>query len=159
MFKSMKLSVAVLAVFALASVATAGEDSKVSNDVIALTKAQWAAEIANKSVADQMSSAAEDYTEINADFAVRIDGKATNIRFGEAGLKDGTKVVAAEMANAKVQVYGDTAILTYNYVGISLAKDGKTKNVSGLSTRVYAKINGAWKLVHGHFGPAVPKKD
>ena len=58
-----------------------------------------------------------------------------------------------------MQVYGDTAILTYNYVGISLAKDGKTKNVSGLSTRVYAKINGAWKLVHGHFGPAAPKKD
>jgi ketosteroid isomerase-like protein len=159
MFKVSMFSVVIVALFVVASVATAGEDPKVASEVIAMTKAQWAAEMANKSVADQMSIAAEDYTEINGGFAVRIDGKALNVKFGEAGMKDGERTIAADMANAKVQVYGDTAILTYNYIGISLLKDGKTKNHSGLSTRVYAKVGGAWKLVHGHFSPVQPPKD
>ena len=57
------------------------------------------------------------------------------------------------MANAKVQVYGDVAILTYNYHGLSKNKDGEVEPQLAKSTRVYAKIDGAWKLVHANFAP------
>jgi ketosteroid isomerase-like protein len=58
-----------------------------------------------------------------------------------------------EMANPKVQVYGDTAILTYNFVGVRKDKDGKTAPNIAKSTRVYSKIGGKWMLVHANFAP------
>jgi ketosteroid isomerase-like protein len=57
------------------------------------------------------------------------------------------------MVNQKVQVYGDTAILTYNFVGVSRDKDGKVTPSNAKSTRVYSKINGKWMLVHANFAP------
>jgi ketosteroid isomerase-like protein len=51
-----------------------------------------------------------------------------------------------------VQVYGDVAILTYNYVGINKDKDGKFQPVRAKSTRVFAKQSGKWMLVHRNFG-------
>lgn len=141
------------------SPAFAKDDPKIAAEIIAITKAQWAAEIAGKSVADQLASADDDYTEINREYPVRLDGKALNMRLGEASNKDGGKSLAADMANAKVQVYGDTAILTYNYVGVVQAKDGKTKGLFGKSTRVYAKVGANWKLVHAHFSAVNGPKD
>jgi hypothetical protein len=41
--------------------------------------------------------------------------------------------------------------LSYNFVGMTLSKDGKTESNNALSTRVYSRINGNWMLVHGHF--------
>jgi ketosteroid isomerase-like protein len=74
-----------------------------------------------------------------------------NARFYQAGELGGTKSVASDMVNPKVQVYGDTAILTYNFVGLNQSKDGKVENNNAVSTRVYSLINGKWMLVHGHF--------
>ena len=54
-----------------------------------------------------------------------------------------------------MQVYGDVAILTYNYVGVSQKKDGTTTPNLAKSTRVYAKVGGEWKLVHANFAPVV----
>ena len=49
-------------------------------------------------------------------------------RLAEAAGKASGKTIAAEMANPKVQVYnGNVAILTYNYVGVTQDKDGKTE--------------------------------
>ena len=69
------------------------------------------------------------------------------------------RVVVAEMANPKVQVYGDVAILTYNYLGMNRDKDGETHANAAKSTRVYAKINGTWKLVHANFAPMTADDD
>ena len=149
----------LLALVLSTSPALAKDDPKIAAEIIAITKAQWAAEMASKSVADQLASADDDYTEINGNFPVRIDGKALNVRFNEASMKDGEKTLAADMANAKVQVYGDTAILSYNYVGVAQTKDGKTKSRFGKSTRVYAKLGTSWKLVHAHFSPVTGAKD
>jgi len=57
------------------------------------------------------------------------------------------------MTNAKVQAYGDVAILTYNFVGVTQDADGETQPMLAKSTRVYVKQNGAWKLVHANFAP------
>jgi ketosteroid isomerase-like protein len=139
--------------------ALAGDDPKVAAEVIAVTRAAWAAEAQGKSVAEQNAVLADDYTEFNSDYPVRIDGKATNTALYEAQARSGGKSIAGDMMNAKVQVYGDVAILTYNFVGVSQEKDGKTNNNAAKSTRVYAKIDGQWKLVHANFAPVVPPSD
>ena len=62
-------------------------------------------------------------------------------------------MVMGEMTNEKVQVYGDVAILTYNFIGAMKNKDGEVEPSLAKSTRVYAKIGGTWKLVHANFAP------
>ncbi len=62
------------------------------------------------------------------------------------------ELVMAEMVNPKVQVHGDTAILTYNYVGMNLV-DGEASPDLAKSTRVYVKNGHGWKLVHANFAP------
>jgi ketosteroid isomerase-like protein len=150
---------AVLATTLLTFMGPAGaaDDPKVAAEVMALARAQWAAEIAGKSVAEQSVDTAEDYTEFNPDFPTRLEGKALGNRLVEAQSSDGSKSLAADMVNPKVQVYGDTAILTYNFVGVTRDKDGKTSPSAAKSTRVYAKTGGEWLLVHANFAPAASK--
>src|SRR6266567_6895205 len=125
-------------------------DQATSDAVIAMVKAQWAAEIKDPtSVAEQMKDASDDYTEFNGDYATRLDGKAMNSRVAEAAGKASGKTIAADMANPKVQVYsGNVAILTYNYVGVTQDKDGKTEPARAKSTRVFVKKGDKWTLVH-----------
>jgi ketosteroid isomerase-like protein len=122
-----------------------------ADEVIAVVKAQWAAENA-KNVAEAMKNIADDYTEFNSQFATRLDGKAVAMRLSEAGTKDAGVSLVSEMANPKVQLYGDVAILSYNYVGLTQGKDGKNEPSRAKSTRIYVKQGGRWMLVHGNFG-------
>jgi len=115
-----------------------------------MTRAQWAAE-KQHNAAESMKNVADEYTEFNADYSTRLDGKTINAHLEEANMTDPGAAVAAEMANEKVQVYGDVAILTYNYVGINREKDGKFQPSRAKSTRVFAKLSGKWMLVHGNF--------
>ena len=128
-------------------------DQATADAVIAMTKAQWAAEIKDPTnVAEQTKDASDDYTEFNGDYATRLDGKAMNSRLAEAAGKDSDKGIGAEMANPKVQVYnGDVAILTYNYAGLTQDKDGKTTPNRAKSTRVFVKKGDKWMLVHANF--------
>ena len=145
-----------IAAAVLVSPATlAGDDPKVAAEVMALARSQWAAEIAGKSMTEQGAAIADDYTEFNPDFPVRLDGKALTERLYEAQVRSGDKPLASDMQNAKVQVYGDVAILTYNFVGVTLKKDGTTTPNLAKSTRVYAKMGGQWKLVHANFAPVM----
>ena len=129
-------------------------DQATTDAVISMVKSQWAAEIKYPtSITEQMKDAADDYTELNADYATRLDGKAMTTRLAEATGKASGKTIAAEMANPKVQVYnGNTAILTYNYVGIIQDKDGKTEPARAKSTRVFVKRGDKWVMVHANFG-------
>ncbi len=122
----------------------------VADQVIAVTKAQWAAEM-KRDVATAMKNVADDYTEFNPDYPTRLDGKSMNVRLSEAFNSGSGDTVAAEMANPKVQVYGDVAILTYNYIGAAKNKDGEIESVKAKSTRVYVKQGGQWMLVHANF--------
>ncbi len=129
-------------------------DQAPADGVIAMVKAQWAAEIKDPTnVAEQSKDMSDDYTEFNGDYATRLDGKAMSSRLAEATGKASGKTVAAEMANPKVQLYnGNVAILTYNYVGVTQDKDGKTEPIRAKSTRVYVKKDNKWTLVHANFG-------
>jgi len=126
-------------------------NSKVADEIIAIVKAQWEAGD-KKNTKEAMKNVADDYTEFNGDYATRLDGKAVNVRLSEASDKASGQAIASEMLNEKVQVYGDVAILTYNFAGLNQDKDGKTEPSRAKSTRVYVKQNGKWMLVHANFG-------
>ena len=146
-------------VISLSGLVFAGEDANVTDEVIAVVKAQWAAEM-KKDMAEYMKNVAEDYTEFNPDYATRLDGKAINMKVGEAFSGGANQILAAELANPKVQVYGDVAICSYNYVGVNKDKDGKIQPARAKSTRVYVKQDGNWMLVHANFGAdPVPNSD
>ncbi len=130
-----------------------------ADDVIALAKAQWAAQLINAPATKVMETVADDYTEFNPTYPTRLDGKKINTKFAEASEKDAAKLVVADMANPKVQIYGDVAILTYNFVGAMQAADGTISQTTAKSTRVYAKTSGDWLLVHANFAPVTNSPD
>jgi len=149
--KKIALILAVAAVYAGSTFAQS--DKEIADAVIAIAKGQWAVENSNPGKAFE-ATIAEDYTEFNQDFPVLLDGRAVVNRLYEALSSDGSSGAASEMANPKVQVYnGNIAILTYNYVGVNKAKDGKTTPSLAKSTRVYVKLGESWKLVHANFAP------
>ena len=154
MKKLMLVLIASACCSALAQNASAQADKAIADAVIALTKAQWAAGMKDPTnVTEQSKDMADDYTEFNADFATRIDGKTMNMHLAEGVAKDSSKGTAAEMLNEKVQVYnGDVAILTYNYAGTTIDKDGKTTPNRAKSTRVFVKKGEKWVMVHANFG-------
>ena len=138
------VSAVCVALLCLPALANAGAEE----EVIAVTYAQWAAEIANDADGS-VAIMADDYTE----FPTRIDGKALNTKLSTALAEGGGQMLAGEMANAKVQVYGNVAILTYNFLGVNKDSDGETSPSLAKSTRVYVKQNGNWMLVHANFAP------
>jgi ketosteroid isomerase-like protein len=83
-----------------------------------------------------------------------------NSRLAEGAAKGSEKRISAEMLNPKVQVYnGDVAILTYNYAGLTIDKDGKTTPSRAKSTRVFVKKDNKWMLVHANFAADPMPKD
>ena len=143
--------VAIAVLTLAAGTATAKEDPQIAAGVIALAKAQWAAEMAGATPAQQLDSLADDYTEFNGDYPTLIVGKAMAERMLSVPLD--TKPAFSDMQNPHVQVYGDTAILTYNFAGMTRAADGKITPSLAKSTRVYVKNGGKWWLVHANFAP------
>ncbi len=130
------------------------QNAKIAEAVIAMTKAEWAADIRDpNSVAEQSKDLAEDYTEFRPEYPTRSEGKAAYVRINTARATGNSRSISAEMFNPKVQVYnGDVAILSYHYVGIDKDKDGKTETSRVKVTRVYVKQDGKWMLVHKNVG-------
>ena len=140
----------VCLVLALGVIATEAASKDVADEIISITKAQWAAEM-KKDSSTAMKNIASDYTEFNFTYPTRLDGKELNQRLAEAQAAASGDLIAAEMANEKVQVYGDTAILTYNFIGVVKKKDGTAEPLRAKSTRVYIRENNRWMLVHANF--------
>jgi len=131
--------------------AQAADNPQVTAEVMALARAQWASEIAGEAMAQQNATLADDYTEFNGDFPTLLVGKTMLTRMGEVTPND--KAMFSDLQNGRVQVYGDTAILTYNFAGLRRGADGKVNPSLAKSTRVYVKQGGQWKLVHANFSP------
>ena len=135
------------------SFSQANTNQQVADEIMAMVKAQWPAEIADPAnMTGIFKDYADDYTEFNGDYSTRLEGKSLNMRLSEPAGKDPNRTMASEMLNPKVQVYGDVAILSYNYTGVSKNKDNEIKSNRAKSTRLYAKQGGKWKLVHANFG-------
>ena len=87
----------------------------------------------------------------------RLDGLDTMRKY-YAPIEGKIKLDRYEMINPKVQVHGDTALLTFNLVDYAKQPDGSEK-VSSLwnSTEVYVRINGEWKIIHSHWSYIKPE--
>lgn len=133
-------------------------NQQVADEIIGIVKAEWAAS-RQKSLADEGKNIAEECTQFTAEAATRLEGKALLIRLSEAGNKDPGTRIADEMLNPKVQIYGDTAVISYNFFGLTQEKDGKVKPGRAKSTRVYVKQGGKWMLVHANFASDPLPKD
>ncbi len=148
----------LIGMFSLPSIAQTNQ--QIADEIINMVKTQWAAQAADPgNLAEIFKNTADDYTEFNGDYSTRIDGKSISMSLSEPSGKSPSRRVAAEMLNPKVQVYGDAAILSYNFAGITKNKDGELKPMRAKSTRVYAKQSGKWKLVHANFAPDPLNKD
>ena len=152
--KSLKNTSFVMVIFLILTLSTGimaqVPPPSVEDEIIALTYKIWKAENENDmSVRNKYIS--DDYTEFNSGYSTRIDGKAKNFNLSDANFTAGSSL-ANEMLNPKVQVFGDAAILTYNYAGVIKENDGNVRSTKAKSTRVYVKMNGDWKLVHANFG-------
>ena len=134
------------------TVAAAQPRGKAADEVIAITKAEWAAAMA-KNASAAMKNVADDCTMWVPDFPNRIDGKDTIYSLTEVESGGAGNLVLAEMANEKVQVYGDIAVLSYNFMGMAKDKDGKIEPIKAKSSRVYIKEGRQWWLVHANFAP------
>jgi len=58
-----------------------------------------------------------------------------------------------ELLHPQVQLFGDTGILTFNFIGY--AEDGKKNKWN--TTEVYHLIQGDWKLVSSHWSHTKPQ--
>jgi ketosteroid isomerase-like protein len=61
-----------------------------------------------------------------------------------------------EMVNPKVQVYGETAVLTYNLVDYSKTPQGAEQKFFWNTTEVYHKVGNDWRIVHSHWSFTKP---
>ncbi len=59
------------------------------------------------------------------------------------------KINDVSMYNPRVQVYGDTAILTYNSSAF-ITMGGQPMNYTSKVTSVYVKQGNTWRVVHAH---------
>lgn len=125
-------------------------DRAVADEIIRITRAQWAAEEA-KNVTAEFRNVAPEYTEFNGDDATRVEGRDMAMRVSAGNYKGSGGRLVDEMSNPLVQVYGNTAILSYNFVGTTLDKDGNVTPVRAKSTRVYVRQGNEWMLVHANF--------
>ncbi len=146
--KNLVLAVALSVL--VAAPGRAADDPKVTAEVLALAKAQIAATVAGKPVAERMAAASDDYTLFNPNYVTRVDGKTAVMGFNTGTELGGTRNLQTEILNPRVQTYGDTAILTYNAAGLNLRKDGTTNPTNSKITRVYARQGGRWQNVHTH---------
>jgi uncharacterized protein (TIGR02246 family) len=65
--------------------------------------------------------------------------------------------VHGEMSNAKVQVLGDVAILSFHYVSHYVWTNGTKKQKAYNATEVYRKTGADWRIVNTHWSLTSPQ--
>jgi hypothetical protein len=80
----------------------------------------------------------------------RIDGAEFHLGLIEAG--GNSTVTRFDLLTPRVQIYGDTAVVTY-----TLLKTTAAGGASSFSTineaRIFCRLDGVWKMVHLHKSP------
>lgn len=61
------------------------------------------------------------------------------------------KIRECEMITPSVQHHGEVAVLSYNLRSEAVQPDGSELTIRWNSTSVYARIGGAWKMIHSHW--------
>lgn len=82
----------------------------------------------------------------------RVTGRAAMRRTFEYYLKQADKVTY-KITDPVVQVYGDTAIVSF-YWTVTLKSGSKRQTIEGRGSHVLRQQNGSWQIVHEHFSRA-----
>lgn len=82
----------------------------------------------------------------------RLAGRAALRRTFEYYLKEADKV-QYRLAQPVVQIYGDTAIVSF-YWTVTLTSGAKRRKIEGRGSHVLVRLNGTWIIVHEHFSRA-----
>jgi hypothetical protein len=80
----------------------------------------------------------------------RLDGLEALMRYYEA-IRGKVQIDRYELINPKVQLYGDMAVLTFNYVSYS----GQVQNRWNC-TEVYCCKDGRWRIIQTHWSFTEP---
>ncbi|MBM3493860.1 MAG: DUF4440 domain-containing protein [Armatimonadetes bacterium] len=80
----------------------------------------------------------------------RIDGLAFHLHLvGRAADAAGSRPARHDILTPRVQVYGDAAVVTYTRL-MTCHEAAGTRWETFNETRVFARLDGAWKMVHFH---------
>jgi uncharacterized protein (TIGR02246 family) len=140
-------AVCSLAIFA-GSNRAAAEPQSVSDQIIAREKASFDA-WQRKDKAFFANFLADDSTYFSFDSPYLQTDPKVNFLPKFDKYAEMFKINDFQMYNPRVQVYGDTAILTYNS-GVSISMGGQPMNYTAKVTSVYVKQGNAWRVVHAH---------
>ncbi len=99
------------------------------------------------------------WAEISADEISYIDPNLASPIIGIDAYREYLKALAGKVAydaseyvHPRVALYGNTAVLTYNYHSLCKDRDGVLKRKSYWNTtEVFSLIAGKWKIVHSHW--------
>ena len=137
-----------LALYASRNADASASDSAVANEIIAREKASveawqrkdkafWADFLADDATFFSPQSPYLD-TEPKVNFLPKFEQYVEMFKINDV-----------QMYNPRVQVYGDTAILTYNSA-FSGSMGGQPVSYTGKVTTVYVKQGNTWRVVHSH---------
>ncbi len=81
----------------------------------------------------------------------RLEGKDACVK-GWSAFAQNTKIHFYKETNPKIDIYGDTAIVTY-YYDMSFDMAGQTINTGGRDMMILVNENGEWRVVANQFSP------
>ncbi len=81
----------------------------------------------------------------------RIDGLQFHLELIQGGGNGEPSRV--DLLTPRVQVYGDTAIVSYTLLKTTLSEAAPPQFSTMNETRVFVKLEGIWKMVHLHKSP------
>ncbi len=117
----------------------------IANQIIAIERAALEAWLSGNS-SGYLEILADEITYFDPYLPKRMEGLEAMTEFYESLRGSGKNPFTYEMVAPKVQLHGDTAILTYN-----LDSQAGGRRWLWNCTEVYALLNGAWKIVHNHW--------
>jgi ketosteroid isomerase-like protein len=84
----------------------------------------------------------------------RQDGLDFHLFMIENGWSGAGKSFRYDLLEPRVQVYGDTAVVSYTFMLSIVGENGRITHRSHNESRVLVKSGGAWQVVHVHKSPA-----
>ena len=133
-----------------------GTDNNVANRIIGMERAaldRWG----RGDVNGYLDLEDADVTYFDPALEKRLDGITAMTKYitpfaGKIGISH------YDMIDPKVQQFGDVAVLTYNLVDDAIKTPDGPVNVKirWNCTEVYARVGGAWKIVHNHWSYTKP---
>jgi ketosteroid isomerase-like protein len=94
------------------------------------------------------------FTERRVDGLAAMEARVAPMR----GMKSPITDPRYEISGPKVQRYGSVALLSFNLVNHGRVGNGPERVLARWnSTEVYARTNGAWKIIHSHWSFTKPE--